>query len=141
MAVTCDCIKDTYREKAPSNKTPTFSKSMNMNIWEVGTSNQHYSICLNISFWQSSFVGNVAFSILYFQLKNDTPFFWKGLTFLRKFVVKVKTFKTFKNSSCCHIKTWRSLKRKAILKNPSTVFKKNLCSFHWLPNETSNKKC
>ena len=33
-------IKDTHREKAPSNKTPAFTKSMNMDIWVVGTSNQ-----------------------------------------------------------------------------------------------------
>ena len=33
-------IKDTHREKAPSNETPGLTKSMNMNIWVVGTSNQ-----------------------------------------------------------------------------------------------------
>ena len=32
-------FKDTRTEKAPSNKTPTLSKSMNMDIWIVGTSN------------------------------------------------------------------------------------------------------
>ena len=32
--------KDTHREKAPSNKTPVLSESMNMNIWVVGTLNQ-----------------------------------------------------------------------------------------------------
>ena len=38
-----DCtenFKDTHREKAPSNKTPTLSKIMNIIIWVVGTSNQ-----------------------------------------------------------------------------------------------------
>ena len=34
-------FKDT-REKAPSNKTSTVSKSMNMNIWVVGTSDQFF---------------------------------------------------------------------------------------------------
>ena len=33
-------FKDTDKEKAPSNKTPALSKSMNMNIWVVGTLNQ-----------------------------------------------------------------------------------------------------
>ena len=33
-------LKDTHREKAPSSKTPTLTKSMNMDIWVVGTSNQ-----------------------------------------------------------------------------------------------------
>ena len=33
-------FKDTHREKAPPNETPTPSKSINMDIWVVGTSNQ-----------------------------------------------------------------------------------------------------
>ena len=35
-------FKDTQREKAPSNKTPAFSKSINMDIRVVGTSNQFF---------------------------------------------------------------------------------------------------
>ena len=31
--------KDTHREKEPSNKTPTLTKSTNMGIWIVGTKN------------------------------------------------------------------------------------------------------
>ena len=34
-------FKDTHREKGPlSNKTPVLTKSMNMDIWVVDTSNQ-----------------------------------------------------------------------------------------------------
>ena len=33
-------LKDTHREKAPPNKTPTLSKSTNMGFWVVGTTNQ-----------------------------------------------------------------------------------------------------
>ena len=33
-------LKDTLNEKAPSNKTPAFTRSMNMDIWVAGTSNQ-----------------------------------------------------------------------------------------------------
>ena len=33
-------IKDTHREKAPSNKTPALTKSTNMGIWVVDTTNQ-----------------------------------------------------------------------------------------------------
>ena len=33
-------LKDTHREKAISNKTPALTKSINMDIWLVGTSNQ-----------------------------------------------------------------------------------------------------
>ena len=32
--------KDTHMEKAASNKTPALTKSTNMEIWVVGTSNQ-----------------------------------------------------------------------------------------------------
>ena len=37
-----DYFKDTASEKAPSNKTPALTKSMNMDIWVLGTSNQHF---------------------------------------------------------------------------------------------------
>ena len=33
-------VKDTYKEEAPSNKTPALTKSINMDIWVVGTPNQ-----------------------------------------------------------------------------------------------------
>ena len=33
-------IKDTHREKVPSNKSPALTKSTNMGICVVGTSNQ-----------------------------------------------------------------------------------------------------
>ena len=33
-------VKDTHRDKATSNKTPTLTKSLNISIWVVGTSNK-----------------------------------------------------------------------------------------------------
>ena len=33
-------IDDTHRVKAPSNKTAALMKSMNMDIWVIGTSNK-----------------------------------------------------------------------------------------------------
>ena len=33
-------LKDTHREKAALNKTPAFSKSTNMHLWVIGTTNQ-----------------------------------------------------------------------------------------------------
>ena len=33
-------IKDTLREKAPSNETPALTESANMGIWVTGTTNQ-----------------------------------------------------------------------------------------------------
>ena len=35
-------FKDTHGEEAPSNKTPALTKSTNMGIWVVGTSNQFF---------------------------------------------------------------------------------------------------
>ena len=35
-------LKDTHKEKAPSNKTPPLTKSRNMGIWVVRTSNQPF---------------------------------------------------------------------------------------------------
>ena len=35
-------LKNTHREKAPSNKTPALRKSTNMVVWAVGTLNQEY---------------------------------------------------------------------------------------------------
>ena len=37
---TPDFLKDTHREKAPSNKTLTLTESINMSIWVAGTLNQ-----------------------------------------------------------------------------------------------------
>ena len=33
-------LKDTHREKAPSNKTPALRKRTNMGVWAIGTLNQ-----------------------------------------------------------------------------------------------------
>ena len=33
-------LKDTHREKTPSNKTQELTKSLNMNIWVLGALNQ-----------------------------------------------------------------------------------------------------
>ena len=37
-------FKDTHGKKAPSNKTLALTKSMNMDIWVVGKSNQLFII-------------------------------------------------------------------------------------------------
>ena len=43
-----DILKDTFTEKASSNKTPVLAKSINMDIWVVGTSNQLFIIIINL---------------------------------------------------------------------------------------------
>ena len=35
-------LKDAHRENAHTNETPVLTKSMNMDIWVVGTSNQSF---------------------------------------------------------------------------------------------------
>ena len=36
-------LKDTHREKAPSNKTPALRKSTNMGVWAVATLNRLFT--------------------------------------------------------------------------------------------------
>ena len=38
-----ELLKDTHREKVPWNKTLALTKSMNMDIWVVGTANQLFT--------------------------------------------------------------------------------------------------
>ena len=49
-------FKDAHREKAPSNKTPALSESMNMDIWVVGTTNQLF---VTGSYTEKNFSKNV----------------------------------------------------------------------------------
>ena len=72
---------------------------------------------------------NIALSILVLSTKKLYSSFLKKVFLFQKICFKVKVLKSFKISSGCHIKTCRSLKRRAILKISITVFKKNLCSF------------
>ena len=87
------------------------------------------------------FFENVAFSILVLSTKNGTPVFLKKVLVFQKTCFRIKVLKTSKISSVSHRKTYRSIKRKAILKIPSTAFYKKLCSFCWLLNETSKAYC
>ena len=51
------------------------------------------------------------------------PFYLSWHRLLTRFPenFRLKVLKTYKTSSDCHMKTWRSLTRRAFLKNPSTV--------------------
>ena len=149
-------FKDIHWEKAPSNETPTLSKSMNMDIWVVGTSNQLFirglkpkqnfrktklvtgktpffvigpfytlnSICLNIGFWQRSFIWKYCvFKLSTFKVATKKLYssFLKKKIF-QKICFRVEVLKTLKISSDWHIKTCQSLKRRAILKIPRSSF-------------------
>ena len=72
--------------------------------------------------------GNDPFSILVLSSKKRYSSFLKKVFLFQKSCFKVKVLKTIKISTDCHIKTYRPLKRRTILKIPSTVLQKNLCS-------------
>ena len=74
------------------------------------------------------------FSILLVSTKKWYSSFLKKVFLFQKICFKGKVLKTFETFTDCHIKTCRSLKRRAILKIPSTVFWKNLCPFGFKMN-------
>ena len=65
--------------------------------------------------------GNDAFSILVLSTKKLCSSFFKKVFVFQKICFKVKVLKMLKISTDCQIKTCQSLKRRAILKIPSTV--------------------
>ena len=75
-------------------------------FFEMGPFFTPHSICLYIGLWEGSF-------------------FWKRFSFFRKFVLKLST-ENVQNFQYCHIKTYRSFKRRIILKILSIVFQKNI---------------
>ena len=82
-----------------------------------------YSPSNLLAFDRAVLFQNVVFSILVFSTKKRYSSFEKGFHF------SVQVSKMFKIFSDCHIKTCRSLKRRAFLKIPSTDFWKKLCFF------------
>ena len=102
------------RNKVVTGKTPFFV---------IGSFCTFHSICIKIGF------SNVTPSILVFSAAKRCFNFSEKVFAFQKICVKTRVLKTFKISSDCHIKTYRSFKWSAILKIPSTDFWKNLCSF------------
>ena len=116
-----------------------------MDIWVVGTSNQLYlrrsktgtnypkkitQLLTKLhSLWQFHFIITILFVL---TLVSDRVVSTKKRysSFLRKVFVsqkicfKAKVLKKFETFTDCHIKTCRSLKRRAILKISSTVFRR-----------------
>ena len=77
-----DNIMDTHREKAPSNKTPALTKSMNTDIWVVDTLDQLF---IRGSYTEKNFQKNKGVS-------GKTPFFVKGQFCTTHFICHVKTY-------------------------------------------------
>ena len=65
---------------------------------------------------------NDVFSILVLSIKKQYSSFLKRGFVFQKIYFKVKVLKMFKNAYC-HVKTCQSLKQRAILKMPSTIFR------------------
>ena len=107
-------LKDTHREKVPANKIATLSKSTNMDIWVVGTSNQFF---IRGSLTETKFSKNkvITDKTSFFVI---VPFRIPHSICLNN--VEIKVLKTLKIFSNCLIKTHRSLKRRAILKITKT---------------------
>ena len=119
-------VKDTHKENAPSNKTPVLTKSVNIDIWVVGTSNQVFIrgfhierknqkskvvtgktlfFVIGLFCTLHSICHNICFwqgsfvwKYCVFNLKNGTPVFWKRFSFFRTFVSKLKHWKRSKFS-------------------------------------------
>ena len=66
--------------------------------------------------------GNDAFSTLVLSPKKTYSNFLKKYFVFQKICFKIKVMKKFKTFSDCYVKTCLSLKPRAILKIPSTVF-------------------
>ena len=88
----------------------------------LGLFYRHHSICLNIGFWYGSFVWQWCVLNLVLSTKNWCSSFLKKVFVFQKICFKAKVLKTFKIFTDCHIKTCLSVKRRTILKIPSTVF-------------------
>ena len=75
------------------------------------------------------FYGNNVLSIVVISTKKRYSSFSKEVSFFQKTCFKVKALKIFKICSDYHIKMCRSLRRRVILKIPSTVFLKKPAVF------------
>ena len=95
------------QKKVVSGKAPFFV---------IGPICTPHSLCLNIGFWQSSFVGKCCVSVLVLSTRKQYSSILKKVFVFQKICFKVKVLKKFK------IKTCQSLKRRAILKILSTFF-------------------
>ena len=125
----CYCQINVLKNKVVRGKKSPF--------FVIGPSCTPHSICLHIGFWQDRFVWDHSFS-------TYAKFSWK-LTFLNPRHAHVfqktrfRVLEAFKISSDYRIKICQSLRRKAILKIPTSVFWRNINLICWVWNKTSTK--
>ena len=113
------------KNKFQKNKVVTIKTA----FFVVGSFCTSILFVLTLASDKATFYRNVLFSISATSNKRQYSNFWKKAFIFQKICFRVKVMKTFKISFDFHVKTYRSLKRRTILKIPGTVFKKSLCSF------------
>ena len=92
-----------------------------MNIFVIGPFCSRHCICLNVSDLTVLYESD-AFSILVLSTKKKIlQFFEKGFRYPEN-LLQSQMLKTYKISNDCHTNTCQSLKRRAILKIPSSIF-------------------
>ena len=107
-------LKQIFQQnKVVTGKTPLFV---------IGPFRSRHSICLKLASDRAGLNGNYVSSILVVSTKKQCSSFLEKVFIFQKIYFKVKVLKTFETFTDCHIKTCRSLKRRGILKIPSTVF-------------------
>ena len=98
------------KNKAVTHKTPLFVVNFVVTILFV----------LTLASGRTVLNGNDMFLIAVVSTKKRYSSFSNKVFVFQKFWIKVNVLKTFKISTDCQIKTCRSLKRRAILKIPSS---------------------
>ena len=93
-----------------------------MNIFVIGPFCSPHCICLNIVSDLTVLYESDAFSIFVLSTKKKVlQFFEKGSRYPEN-LLQSQMLKTSKISKDCHTNTCQSLKRRAILKIPSSIF-------------------
>ena len=116
------------------SKWPLFLKSLIDSRWACVIVFSFSVVQYFISTFASDIAGlygNDAFLILVLSTKKRYSSFLKKCLVFQKTCFKGKILKTLKFSTDRHIKIGRSINWRAILKIPSIVFYKNLCSLCW----------
>ena len=80
------------------------------------------SVPLTLAFDRAVLNGDDVFSVLVVSTKKRYSSFLEKFFVFQKTCFKVKVLKKFETFTDCHIKTCRSLQRRAILKIPSAAF-------------------
>ena len=126
-----------------------FSKKIKQPLAKLNSLRQVYFVVailfvLTLTSDRAVLNGSDVFSILVVSTKKRYSSFLKKVFVFQKICFKVKVLKTFETLTDCHIKTCRFLKRRAILKIPSAVFRRTYAlsvGFKMITLRKSVSKC